>query len=185
LPGFISRFHFEGKSITGWSCRELMKNCVQHCSCKDSRRSTSGYLFVLGSRAISWSAKRQACVTTSSCEAEYVASCHTTKEAIWLRQLLASFGYKQQPTCIYSDNNGSISLTRDPSFHARSKHIDIQYHYTRERVEDGDVTFRHLPGTEMPADILTKGLPRHKHWKFVPMLGLRGSSQWDKLTSSH
>ena len=144
-----------------------------YAGCVDTRRSTSGYAFTLGCGSISWSSKRQSIVTTSSCEAEYVASCHATKEAIWLRRLLDFLGHKQGTTTMYSDNNASITLTKDPTFHARTKHIDVQFHYTRERVENKDVFFRHLPTSSMPADILTKALPRLKHEKFTHLLGLR------------
>ena len=89
----------------------------------------SDYLFTLGSGPISWSSKRQTLVTTSTCEAEYVASCHATKEAVWLHRLLELLGHKQATTTIHSDNAGSITLT-NPTFHARSKHIDVQFHYT-------------------------------------------------------
>ena len=142
-------------------------------SCIDTRRSTSGYAFTLGSGAVSWSSKRQSLVTTSTCEAEYVASCHATKEAMWLRRLLETLGHKQSTTTMHSDNAGSITLTKDATYHARSKHIDVQFHYTRERVDDKDVSFHYLPSHDMPADMLTKALPRPKHEKFTHLLGVR------------
>ena len=143
-----------------------------YAGCIDTRRSTSGYTFMLGCGSISWSSKRQAIVTTSSCEAEYVASCNAAKEAMWLCRLLESLGQKQIMPKIHSDNTGSITLTKDPAFHARSKHIDVQYHYTRERVENKDISFHYLPTAEMAADIFTKALPRPKHDKFTRMLGV-------------
>ena len=63
-------------------------------------------------------------------------------------------------------------LTKDPSFHARSKHIDVQFHYTRERVDAKDISFKYLPTADMPADIMTKALPRPKHVKFTTLLRL-------------
>jgi len=99
----------------------------------DNRQSISGYFFSLGGGAISWNSKKQATVATSSTEAEYMASCHATKEAMWLCALLKLIGFKQkQPTLISCDNNGSNTLGRDPSFHKQTKHIDIQYHYVRK-----------------------------------------------------
>ena len=123
--------------------------------CTDTRCSTSGYIFTLGNGPISWSSKWQTLVTTSTCEAEYVASCHATKEAIWLRRLLKILGHGQPTTTSHSNNAGSIALTKDATFHARSKHIDVQFHYTRERVDEKDVTFKYLPTNDMPADIMT------------------------------
>ena len=139
----------------------------------------SGYLFTLGSSPISWSSKRQTLVTTSTCEAEYIASCHATKEAVWLRRLLELLGHKQATTTIHSDNAGSIMLTKDPIFHARSKHIDVQFHYTRERVDEKDVTFKYLPTDDMPADIMTKALHHPKHEKFAALLGLSHTDHCD------
>ena len=130
-----------------------------YAGCVDTRRSTSGYAFTLGCGSISWSSKRQAIVTTSSCEAEYVASCNAAKEAMWLCRLLEFLGHKQTTPKIHSDNTASITLTKDPAFHARSKHIDVQYHYTRERVENKELSFHYLPTSEMAADIFTKALP--------------------------
>jgi Reverse transcriptase (RNA-dependent DNA polymerase) len=144
-----------------------------YAGCVDTHWSTSGYAFTLGCGSISWSLKRQAIVTTSTCEAEYVASCHATKEAMWLRHLLELLGHKQVTSTIHSDNSGSIALMKDPTFHARSKHIDVQYHYTREHVENRDISFHYIPTSEMAADILTKALPRPKHEKFTHMLGIR------------
>ena len=77
--------------------------------------------------------KKQATVAMSSTEAEYMASCHTMKEAMWLRALLKFIRFEQkQPTLISCDNNGSNMLGWDPSFHKQTKHIDIQYHYVRK-----------------------------------------------------
>ena len=143
-----------------------------YAGCTDTWRSTSGYVFTLGCGPISWSSKRQPIVTTSSCEAEYVASCHVTKEAMWLRRLLELLGHRQSTTIIQSDNAGSISLTKDAAFHARLKHIDVQFHYTRECVDAKDVLFKYLCTADMPADIMTKALPRPKHDKFTALLGL-------------
>ena len=111
---------------------------------------------------------------TSSCEAEYVASCHAMKEAMWLHRLLELLGHRQSTTIIHSDNAGSISLTKDVAFHARSKHINIQFHYTHEHVDAKDILFKYLCTADMPADIMTKALPCPKHDKFTALLGLTG-----------
>jgi hypothetical protein len=146
----------------------------------DDRKSTSGYAFSLGGGAISWSSKKQGTVAGSSCEAEYVAADHSTKEALWLRTLLRLLGYEQKhATTIHCDNQGAIALTKDPNFHARTKHIDVKHHFVRDTVEAGEVKFEYIPTSEMTADILTKGLARPKHWKFLRLLGLRGcNAKW-------
>jgi hypothetical protein len=100
-------------------------------------------------------------------------SCHGTKEAIWLRTLLKLIGYPQtNPTIIYCDNNGLNGLTWDPSFHAQSKHIDIQHHYVCKHVEAGDVTFLHILTQENPADALTKALPRPQFTYLTKKMGM-------------
>jgi hypothetical protein len=137
------------------------------------RRSVSGYVFTLGGGAITWSSKKQPTVVTSSTEGEYMASCHATKEAIWLRTLLKLIGFGQTvATTIYCDNESAIMLTKDPSFHARTKHIDIQHHFVREHIESGDVKFIHLPTHEMPAGALTKPLTRPQFRYLVKGLGM-------------
>ena len=63
-------------------------------------------------------------------------------------------------------------LTKDPTFHAQLKHINLQFHYTQEQVDERDITFKYLPTDDMPADIMTKALHCPKHEKFVMLLGL-------------
>ena len=79
-----------------------------------------------------------------TCEAEYIGQTNATKEAIWLKRLLdevrPELGLQAQATVIYCDNQGAIALAKNPQFHARTKHIDIQYHFMREGVADGSVS---------------------------------------------
>src|SRR6266481_6706360 len=115
-------------------------------ACTDTRRSTSRYAFSLGTGIISWSSKKQPTVATSSTEAEYIASCHGAKEAVWLRSLLKFLSFAQDgATTIHCDNVGSNILTRDPSFHAQTKHIDIQHHYVHEHVKAHDLHYAYTP----------------------------------------
>jgi hypothetical protein len=91
-------------------------------------RLTSGFVFNLGSGVISWSAKRQPTVSLSTCEAEYTGQTQASKEAIWLRQLLRGLNPTDKipyATIIYCDNQGAITLAKDPRFHPRTKHIGI------------------------------------------------------------
>jgi hypothetical protein len=141
----------------------------------DKRKSTSGYCMNLGGGAISWSSKRQSTVATSSTEAEYMACCHASKEAVWLCMLLHAVGHTQRKaTNIQCDNQGALILTADPSFHSRAKHIDVQYHFSRDRVERGELTFTYVHTSENMADIFTKPLPEPLFKKFRTMLGIVG-----------
>ena len=140
----------------------------------DTRRSTSGYVFKIGGATINWCSKRQLTVARSSTEAEYMALSATAQECIWLRRLLRDFGASDndKPTTIYEDNNGAIELSKNPKFHNRTKHIDVAYHFTREKVASNDLSVIHCSTEEMVADIMTKGLGRIKFEKFRDMLGV-------------
>ena len=143
-------------------------------ACVDSRRSILGYAFSLGAGLVSWSSKKQPTVVTSSTEAEYVASCHGAKEAVWMRSLLKFLGFAQNiATTIHCDNVRSNFLMRDPSFHARTKHIDIQHHYVREKVESGELHYTYIPSHDNLADSLTKSLPRPQFLKLTGLMGMR------------
>ena len=139
-----------------------------------TRKSTTGYLFHLCGALITWSSKRQATVALSSTEAEYMALTHATKEAIWLRTLLSELSFMQRSaTIIHEDNQSSIALARNPVHHARTKHIDIQYHFIREKVDSKEIELIYLPTDDMHADTLTKPLPFPKFAKFRHAMGIR------------
>jgi len=146
-----------------------------------TRKSTSGHVFMMSGGAVSWASKRQSTVAASSTEAEYIATAFATKEAIWLRQLLREIEQhfidpKEQSelpvTVLYGDNQGSISLTKNPENHQRTKHIDVQYHFTRARVESHEITVEYIPTADMTADILTKSLEWVKHERHLRGMGL-------------
>jgi len=142
----------------------------------DNRQSTSGYVFQLGDAAISWNSKKQHTVAASSTEAEYMALSHGTKQALWLRRFLrdVSLYTAESPltTHLSVDNTGAIALAKEARFHACTKHIDVHYHFIRERVEDGTFEVTHVPTTEMLADGFTKPLTRDRHQKMVNRLVL-------------
>jgi hypothetical protein len=125
----------------------------------DTRRSITGYVFTVGGGVISYNSKRQPTVALSSTEAEYMAACNATQEAMHLRVLLRDLGFEQNgPTIIMEDNQGCIALSENPINHRRTKHIDVRYHYTRERVEAGAVKLVYVPTEWQLADLLTKPL---------------------------
>ena len=142
----------------------------------DTRKSTSGFVFGVGSAAISWSSKLQATVALSTCEAEYIGQTNAAKEAIWLRRLLDEIQPKtaNQPraTIIYCDNQGAIALAKNPQFHARTKHIDIQHHFVREKVNEGVVQLEYIDTERQVADGLTKALDKVRFERFRKAIGL-------------
>jgi hypothetical protein len=99
------------------------------------RRSTSGFMFSFGSRDVNWSSKKQPTVALSSTEAKYKGEVIVAREVVWVQKLLSNLGQLGDvPVVIYCDNITSILLTNNPIFHARTKHIEIHYHFIREKV---------------------------------------------------
>jgi len=129
----------------------------------DTRRSTTAYVVMLAGGAVSWASRLQPTVALSSTEAEYMATCAAVQEMVYLRQLFADLGFEQkEPTIIHQDNQACIALAGNPIYHKRTKHIDIRYHYVRERVENGDVALVHVPSERQLADLLTKPLAKQR-----------------------
>jgi hypothetical protein len=140
----------------------------------DTRRSTSGYVFLMCGAAVSWSSKLQTSPALSSTEAEYMACTRAAQEAIWLRQLLEQLGFQQtSPTDLLGDNQGAIALAKNPGDHPRTKHIELRYHFIRFAISDGHILLDYIPTSRMAADGLTKGLGGEKHFTFLHMLGLK------------
>ena len=128
----------------------------------DNRRSTTGYVFVMNGGAISWSSRLQNCVATSTAEAEYMAASATAKEAVWLRTLMGDLGVRLSAVEIMCDNQAALKLLGDPINSGKSKHIDVAYHFGRERAAWGQIRFEYIPTAENVADCLTKAVPAHK-----------------------
>lgn len=142
--------------------------------CRDTRRSTAGYLFNIGSGAISWQSKRQSVVALSTCEAEFMGQTQATKEAIWLRRLLSelNLGQGQAGTIICGDNQGAIALSSNPEYHSRTKHMEIQRKWQGEVHEAGTVEMKFVPTVEQIADGFTKPLARDRFEWFRRGLGI-------------
>ena len=141
--------------------------------CYDTRVSTSGFCFLFGASCISWLSKKQPTVATSSCEAEYRAAFTATVECVWLRRLLADLDVGQQSsTTILTDSQSALAVARNPVFHARTKHIEVHYHYVRERLSAGEINLAYVPTQDNIADLFTKALPREKFEAFCKALGL-------------
>ena len=140
---------------------------------QDHRCVISSYIFLIDGGAVSWSSKKQELVTLSTTEAEYVAATQAAKEAIWLRRLIGElFTPLDEPTTIFSDSKSAIALASDGHYHARTKHIDIRYHFICYIIEASSIKLIYCPTDEMTADTLTKALPSLKAKHFTTTLGL-------------
>ena len=138
------------------------------------RKSMSGYLFKLASGTVCHKSVKQKPVTTSATEAEYVATTFAAKEATWLHRLLHQLGYAVDdihPILLYGDSEPSIKLLQADGYHKRTKHVDIYYHYVKERVRNGHLKFQHVCTSAMAAG-LTKPLDRVAHERFLTQIGL-------------
>ena len=135
------------------------------------RRSTSGFYFSLNPHGppVSWKSKKQQTVAISSCEAEYMALAGAVQEATFLHMSLKSL-VKQSSINIYVDNQGAMALSKNPIIHDRSKHIDIKYHFIREKVLSGFIELTHVPSDSNVSDLITKPYSKQKLHRFSSML---------------
>ena len=139
---------------------------------QEHHKAISGQVFLIDGRAISWKSQKQELIMLSTTKAEYVATMHATKEAIWLQWLLQElFPTSKLPITLYCNNQSAIKLTQGDNYHTRTKHIDIQYHFICDAVRNGLVSLTYCPTEDMVTDILTKPLPKWKVAAHIVTLG--------------
>ncbi|MCO5607397.1 hypothetical protein L7F22_061593 [Adiantum nelumboides] len=138
----------------------------------DKRRSTSGYLYTFAGGAISWLSRLQSCVTLSTIEAEYVAASKACKEAIWLTRLVGDLGIVREIPVLHCDSQSAIQLARNRVFHAKTKHVNVRYHFIREVLEDKRLQLVKVHTDDNPADLLTKSLSSERFTHCTELMGI-------------
>lgn len=148
----------------------------------DEAKSTSGYIFLLTGGPISWASKKQITVALSSTEYEYIAMGLATQEALWIQLLLNEMNINQHfatpvllchPINLNVDNQSAITLTHNPEYHGRTKHIHIHYHFLQQQVTDKNIHFTYIPTTQQAADGLTKPLEKFAFQHFLDLVSMR------------
>ena len=138
----------------------------------DTRHSTSGYILTLGGCAISWNSKLQRVTALSTAEAEFIAVSEACKELMWMKKLMEEVQNVKLPMTVMEDNQAAIAMIKNPVYHARTKHIDIRYHFIRELYQEGQIRLEYCPSSENIADLMTKPIPRVQFGKLCERLGL-------------
>jgi hypothetical protein len=124
-----------------------------------NRKFTTGFCTFVGGNLVTWKSKKQNVVARSSAEAEYRAMASTASELVWLKQLLRDMGIEfNQPMKMYCDNNFARHIALNPMFHERTKHIEVDCHFVREKVQAKEIETPYIQSHEQLADVFTKGL---------------------------
>ncbi|KAL6323545.1 hypothetical protein AAG906_039125 [Vitis piasezkii] len=139
----------------------------------DNRRSNSGYLMTFSGGAVSWQSRLQKCVALSTIETEYITAAEACKELLWMKCFMQELGFKQQRYVVYCDNQSVIHLSKNSTYHARSKHIDVRYHWMRDALNDNLFEIEKIHIDNNDSDMLTKTLPREKLGVCYSIAGMR------------
>ncbi|GLT32318.1 hypothetical protein SLA2020_069930 [Shorea laevis] len=156
-------------------CKRKLEGYVDSdwAGCEDDMKSTTDYVFSIGSGAFTWISKKQDVVAQSIAEAEYVAAFVAANQAVWLRKMLVDLGFNQDEACLLKiDNMSAISIAQNPIQHGRTKHIKVKYHVIRNFIKEKEISLQHCDSEEQNADILTKSLPKPRFEKLREKLGV-------------
>jgi hypothetical protein len=138
----------------------------------DSRKSTTGFVFLYRGAVVSWCSKKQTAVSTSTVEAEYIAASHAVKEAMWLGSLLKELGIQIRSVRLMCDNMGCISNLKNHFISPLTKHISVSFHHVREKVVWGQIIPVHVASEDNVADMFTKPLSVNNFLKHRDKLGM-------------
>ncbi|XP_049931235.1 retrovirus-related Pol polyprotein from transposon RE1 isoform X2 [Nymphaea colorata] len=134
---------------------------ADYAGCHLDRKSTTGFCVFIGSNLVTWKSKKQTVVATSSAESEYRAMAQATAEVMWVRSLMLDLTVEVPlPMQLLGDNKAALFIANNPAFHERTKHVEVDCHYTRDMIQTGFVSTSHISTTGQTADIFTKALAR-------------------------
>ena len=137
------------------------------------RKSTTGFCTFVGGNLVTWKSKKQNVVARSSAEAEYRAMASTASELTWIKQLLADLNIKtEEPMKMFCDNQAARHIASNPVFHERTKHIKVDCHFIREKIQSNEIEIPFVRSEDQLADIFTKGLEPRPFNRNVDKLGL-------------
>ncbi|WVZ52875.1 hypothetical protein U9M48_003881 [Paspalum notatum var. saurae] len=148
---------------------------MRPCCCRIDRKSTSSTCQLLGTSLVSWSSRKQASVSWSTTEAEYIAVASSCSQPLWMKATLSDFGLRFRKIPLLVDSTSAISVAKNPVLHSRTKHIDVRFHFLRDHYEKGDIDLVHIASENQLADIFTKPL---EFGAFVRLRGELGVKGW-------
>jgi hypothetical protein len=141
--------------------------------CIDDQRSTSGTTFYLGECLVSWLSKKHSSISLSTVEAEYIAAATCCTQVLWMKKNMIDIQVEyDEPIPIYCDNISTISVSKNPMMHSKTKHIPIKYHFLREQVAEKNIKVVYVGTKEQVVDIFTKPLPREAFEYLLERLGV-------------
>jgi hypothetical protein len=171
--------YLKGTSDHGLQLHKSTSLCLQAftdadwAGCPDDRKSTTGFAVFLGENLLSWSSKKQVTVSRSSTEAEYRSMAMATAELMWIQSLLSELGISSStPPVLWCDNLGATFLAANPVFHARTKHIELDFHFVREQVATKKLLVKFICSADQIGDIFTKSVSSHRFRQLCSKLTL-------------
>jgi len=141
--------------------------------CPVTRRSTTGYYVFLENSLISWRTKRQKTVSLSSVEAEYRAMTSTCCELTWLRHLFTYLHMPvSDPVALHCDNQAALHIAKNPVFHEKTRHIEMDYHFIWDKILRGEIATRYVISSQQLTNVFTKALGKEKFKQLMCKLGV-------------
>ena len=141
--------------------------------CINDRRSTSGICTFLGGNLVTWRSKKQSVVARSSAEAEFRALANGVCEGLWLKRLLEDLKIGLSlPIRVFCDNKAAVSIAHNPVLHDRTKHVEVDRHFIKEKIDNKVIRLSYVPSVEQRADVLTKGLHKGPFLEMIRKLSM-------------